>query len=324
MGPGGARGRPPDTRRRATEERLETLPTDATWIWSDGSVSEGVHSGGGGALITGPGGDTREVRVAAGRLCSSTRAELFALRAALEELLDMADRDALRPIVICTDSMAALALLQSGPAAQRSPVAVDIWRALRHIAEPGQPVYMQWVPAHCGLPGNERADTLAKEASALPQDDAPVDAATITKAVRRSATAAWKDGWPEGWFKSIWGSHLPGPVEEADRLAAVDVHQLRAGHWGCSESYLHRIGRRPSPGCAQCSSVGCPAALCRVCREEADTPRHVLLRCPALAGRRLARLGTIYPAAADMRDGGVVAALAAGFRAQLSHLATPP
>ena len=39
--------------------------------------------------------------------------------------------------------MAALALLQSGPAVQRSPVAVDMWRALRRIAETGQHAYMQ-------------------------------------------------------------------------------------------------------------------------------------------------------------------------------------
>ena len=62
---------------------------------------------------------------------------------------------------------------------------------------------------------------------------------------------------------------------------------------------------------------------CRVCRVEADTTRHVLLRCKALAARRLAHLGTIYPEVADMRDGGTVAALVAGFRAQLSRLATP-
>ena len=32
--------------------------------------------------------------------------------------------------------------------------------------------------------------------------------------------------------------------------------------------------------------VSCPAELCLVCREEADTPEHVLLRCPCLAGAR--------------------------------------
>ena len=32
-----------------------------------------------------------------------------------------------------------------------------------------------------------------------------------------------------------------------------------------------------------------------MCREKADTPRHVLLRCPALMERRLRRFGTICP-----------------------------
>ena len=116
------------------------------------------------------------------------------------------------------------------------------------------------------------------------------------------------------------GNRLPGSDEEEDRLAAVDVHQLRAGHWSCSEQYLHRIGCRPTPGCERCSDVECPAARCRVYNEETDTPRHVLLRCPALARCSLRRLGTIDPDATDVRDDGVVAALAAGFRAQLSLL----
>ena len=123
-----------------------------------------------------------------------------------------------------------------------------------------------------------KADALAREASALPQHETRIDTGTVQKAVARSATATWKRSWPDGWSRAIMGNRLPGPVEEEDRLAAVDVHQLRAGHWSCSEQYLHRIGRRPTPGCGQCNNVECPAARCRVCSEEADMPRHVLLR----------------------------------------------
>ena len=65
------------------------------------------------------------------------------------------------PEVVCTDSRAALALLQSGPAAQRTPLAADIRNTLSPLAEGGQTSYMQRVPSHCGLPGNERADALA-------------------------------------------------------------------------------------------------------------------------------------------------------------------
>ena len=101
------------------------------------------------------------------------------------------------------------------------------------------------------------------------------------------------------------------------------THQLRAGHWSVSERWLHRIGRRPTAGCAGCSDLGCPAALCRVCREEADTPRHILLRCPALCGTRLRTLGCIHAIPKDLQRDDVVAALAAGYRFLQSRLATP-
>ena len=129
------------------EDRLAELPSEATWIWSDGSTSGGVMDGGGEATISFPSGHTREVRVAAGSLCSSTRAELFALRAALEELSRADTRADSLPVVVCTDSMAALARQRSGPAAQRAPVAAAIWELLRPLADRGQPVYM-----HGGFP----------------------------------------------------------------------------------------------------------------------------------------------------------------------------
>ena len=93
------------------------------------------------------------------------REELY-IRAALEEL-SRADTPAdSLAVVVCTDSMAALARVRSGPAAQRALVAAAIWELPPPLADRGQPVYKQWVPAHCWLPGNERADVLAREASA--------------------------------------------------------------------------------------------------------------------------------------------------------------
>ena len=109
------------------------------------------------------------------------------------------------------------------------------------------------------------------------------------------------------------GDRTPAPVPVDDRDAAVNVHQLRAGHWGRAESYLHRIGRRPTDTCAGCSDGDCPASRCLVCREEADSPAHVLLRCPCLAGTRLRLLGSIHPPPQAMRDADVVVALAAGY-----------
>ena len=91
VSPDGRRARPPppDLRLRAAEKRLAELPEKATWIWMDGSADGKVRNGGGGAVIVLPDSDTREVRIATDTPCSSTRAELFAPRAAQEELANM-------------------------------------------------------------------------------------------------------------------------------------------------------------------------------------------------------------------------------------------
>ncbi|KAF0290371.1 RNA-directed DNA polymerase from mobile element jockey [Amphibalanus amphitrite] len=170
-----------------------------------------------------------------------------------------------------------------------------IWQQLLLLVERGRPVHLQWVPAHCGLAGNERADAIAKEAAGMDQSNAPIDTRSATRAAARSARRQWQRAWPDGWYKEIFGEeHLPGPVSGDNRMAAVDTHQLRAGHWSQSAQYLHRIGRRPTDTCQGCADTECPAARCLVCGEEADTPRHVLLRCPCLCGTRLHALGNMH------------------------------
>ena len=60
--------------------------------------------------------------MAAGQLCSSTRAELFAVRSALQRIEDGADTT---PVIVFSDSRAA---------AQTSPIGAEIWSSLRAIA----------------------------------------------------------------------------------------------------------------------------------------------------------------------------------------------
>ena len=154
---------------------------------------------------------------------------------------------------------------------------------------------------------------LAKEASALPQEEVPADARTLTRAVSRAATESWQDQWPDSFVRQIFGSRLPLPVAGEDRDGAVSVHQMRAGHWGSSIQYLHRIGRYPDAASPQCSDKRCPAAQCAVCCGEADTPEHILLRCPALASTRLRPTGSIDINPSQLRDAELVVALAASF-----------
>ena len=73
-----------------------------------------------------------------------------------------------------------------------------IWDSLLELSSDGHRVLLQWIPSHCGIPGNERADQLAKDATALTQEDAPVDVTTVYRAAMKVALARATSQWPPG------------------------------------------------------------------------------------------------------------------------------
>ena len=50
-----------------------------------------------------------------------------------------------------------------------------MWDRLVGLVLGARRVHLQWVPSQCDLEGNGRVDSLAKEASQLPQDEATLD-----------------------------------------------------------------------------------------------------------------------------------------------------
>ncbi|KAF0299996.1 hypothetical protein FJT64_003371 [Amphibalanus amphitrite] len=97
-------------RGEAAERALAALPAPDCSIWSDGSAAGGTSNGGGGAAIILHRENDRRIEclAAAGTHCSSTRAELVAVREALKSLASLpADSlDAIKEIRLCTDSRA--------------------------------------------------------------------------------------------------------------------------------------------------------------------------------------------------------------------------
>ena len=92
----------------------------------------------------------------------------MAMRLALEEVSTVAGDLATGPVVLCTDSQAALATVAGGPKTQTTRRGATVWSLLRSITERGQRVTLQWLRAHCGIPGNKRGDDLTREAASLP------------------------------------------------------------------------------------------------------------------------------------------------------------
>ena len=123
-------------------------------------------------------------------------------------------------------------------------------RGLRTEGPAKWEVLLQWVPTHCGLTGNERADRIAKRAAELYQSTVPIEPRAITHAAAKLARRNWRMSWPDGLYREIYGNNaLPGPISSTSREFAVDVHQLRAGHWSGSTQYMHRIGSHPTDTC---------------------------------------------------------------------------
>ncbi len=70
-----------------------------------------------------------------------------------------------KSVVILTDALSVLQGLKNPNNRELD----DIVPALSHLATLTRTFVLQWIPAHCNIPGNERADRLAKEGGKMPQ-----------------------------------------------------------------------------------------------------------------------------------------------------------
>ena len=97
---------------------------------------------------------------------------------------------------MCSDSQAALKALNSHRVESK-----QIWdciQALNDLAS-DKSVTLAWVPRHSGIPGNERADQLARIASSLPQPSPkltlPVSYSSVKSAIRSWADKEANEYW---------------------------------------------------------------------------------------------------------------------------------
>ena len=227
-------------------------PSSWTHVYTDGSAEEAKHNGGSGVYIRFLDGDHSETAVPGGKLCSNFRAEVTAIKTAAD-LLSTSEKP-LGRVAVFTDSMSALQALESP---DPCPLVQSLLTSLANLTK-GSPTTLQWVPAHVGLSGNERADRLAKRGSQLPQPDVP--------ATYEEAKALLQDSFRKDWALLQEGYRAKtDPLHSLPREHQTTIYRLRTGHCRL-KGHLRKIGLADS-------------AVCE-CGQADQTPQHVLQDCP--------------------------------------------
>ena len=153
-------------RALALEEIYKRYPSSKwTHVYTDGSAEKVTKNAGCGAYIQ----ILRRPPIALSSPCGANstnfRAELSALQTAADCLLYL--KDIHTKIVFLSDSLSALQTLQSTPTEE---VTERLRQTLNQLAKTAITT-VQWIPAHCDIKGNEKADNLAKEGRRLPQPE---------------------------------------------------------------------------------------------------------------------------------------------------------
>ena len=246
----------PELQKALTLEMIQSRYPKSTWthVFTDGSAENAVRNRGSGAYIRRPDGTTSSLSIPAGDLSSNYRAEVHALKAATELLIEEDCNQ--QNIVFLSDSLSALQSLTNGPTDFHTQ---QLHNSLRTLSDNNR-VVLQWVLAHVGIAGNETADRLAKAVAKLPQPHFSTTYKEVKTLLKQKQKSAWR-------LKNNGYDPQKDQINTLDRGTQTTIFRLRTGHCGLRK-HLKRLGLADSAHCE--------------CGSEEQTPEHILQTCPHL------------------------------------------
>jgi ribonuclease HI len=172
----------------------------------------------------------------AGKLGCNYDGEVVAIQAALQRLA-LQNPTPQKNLVVLPDSMATIQAISS-PESQNSTIA-EI-RTLVHGIQINCEVMFQWIPSHCDLPGNDKADELAKAGASMKQPVTKIPLQTMGR--KEWTTARRGKKWPKAQAK------------EEKILVTTAQFRLDTGHdlLGC---HLKRFNFTKDNKCTLCNPV---------------------------------------------------------------------
>lgn len=167
-------------------------------------------------------------------------------------------------INICTDSLSALNNLKYN--LHSSILAIKISNI---IEKANKNIGFIWIPGHCGIDGNEKADKVAREAVNNPLTEirtysSPID---IHRNVNTFCTNLWESEWrrtPNNKLREIKNTTVYWPKPHtSNHKDEVVINRLRIGH---SKMFHGHLMRREEP------------VMC-LTRGEPLTVKHLFIHC---------------------------------------------
>ena len=251
---------------------------DSNKIYTDGSAFKGTINAGYGARIEYADNTYDEIYESCGAHCSNYEAEAFAINAALEKLEETFKNEPnkIKDTVIFSDSLSCLESLKSQNLENSSIRDLSI-KINSFLEDYNITLTIQWIPSHCNIPGNERADTLAKKGATKEQVLKPVSQATVKQIIKSNTKIEWLNAWASCEKGRSMFQHIskPNPKDQINLLKRKDqvvIFRLRTKHVQLN-SHLSRITKNHPP-------------TCTLCGHPDETVHHFLFDCPVLQDLR--------------------------------------
>jgi ribonuclease HI len=244
---------------------LERWP-DCIEFYTDGSK---LDDGSCGAGLYCPLLDIQE-KIKLPSFCSVFTAECTAFKQAISTIL----LRELQECVVFTDSLSLVQKLQS-PLRNSSndEILCTIFDLLFFAHKNKIKITTAWIPSHIGIPGNEKADVLAKDAAinGKPPHDLIFPPSDYLSVIMKNIHEEWSDSWKESTkgaqYKMVKQNITVKPWFHKTKFSKPSIStlcRLRIGHC-CIGAHLHKIGVASSPLCE--------------CGEEAETLNHIFFNC---------------------------------------------
>ncbi|XP_028161440.1 uncharacterized protein LOC114353581 [Ostrinia furnacalis] len=229
-----------------------------------------------------------------GRFATVFQAETYAIIMCAVRNIEQAHKK--RDIYILSDSQAALKAIASVRVGSR--LVLEAILALNKLGRHNR-VTLMWVPGHTGIEGNERADSLARQGSEAapigPEPIVPLSMSTLHMAMRQYISRKHRAEWESSNGMSHSKLFLVGNTRSWEKLILNgNRRQTRVitgaltGHY-TTNHMLHKMGLTTDDSC-------------RACGEHAESMKHLLCECDALARTRMGLLGSAYPTPEEYRS----------------------